>query len=185
MCIRTQKPLPKGTAEGGGLGEGLLGPHAHSRGLPQRPDRTGPPKPASCPHAATTHFAPPGVRKEIDDLREPRLWVGPLVRDWIGVFQRTLIFGASRGCNLGRNSKLFKSRILAILGARPDPQNDLFPTLDKIRKLTAIQRAATFTWLQSGRHFQFKFFWLDQTSTTKLFWKWPLRLDKTSTTKWP
>ena len=39
MGIRTQKPLPKGPAEGGARGEGLLGPYAHSRGLR---DRTGP-----------------------------------------------------------------------------------------------------------------------------------------------
>ncbi len=32
-----------------------MGPYAHSRGLR---DRTGPPQPASSPHAATTHLAP-------------------------------------------------------------------------------------------------------------------------------
>ncbi len=53
--VRTQKPLPKGLAFGGALGEGLVGPSAHRRGLR---DRTGPPRPASTPHIATTHVAP-------------------------------------------------------------------------------------------------------------------------------
>ncbi len=57
MSIRTPQPIPEGPAEGPALGEGLLGPYAHRRGLR---DRTGPPKPASTPHFATTHFAAPG-----------------------------------------------------------------------------------------------------------------------------
>ena len=59
LGIRTQKPLPKAPARGGGLVEGLLGPYAQRRSLR---DRTGPPKPASSPHFANTHFAPTGFK---------------------------------------------------------------------------------------------------------------------------
>ena len=54
MGMRTQKPHPKGPAEGGALGEGLLGPYAHRRGLR---DRTGPPKRPRPPIRRTTQLA--------------------------------------------------------------------------------------------------------------------------------
>jgi hypothetical protein len=59
MGIRTPQPPPQGPRLRRGLGEGRLGPYAHRRGLR---DRTRPPKSASTPHVATTHFAPPGKK---------------------------------------------------------------------------------------------------------------------------
>ncbi len=60
MGVRTPQPPPKGPAEGRALGEGLRGPYANRRSLR---NRTGPPKPASTLHFATTHFAHPDQRK--------------------------------------------------------------------------------------------------------------------------
>ena len=62
-----KKPLPEAPAEGGALGEGLKGPYAHRR------CQAGPPKPASTPHFATTHFAPPGKLRD----NSAELWCTP------------------------------------------------------------------------------------------------------------
>ena len=51
--LGTQKPIPKGPAFGGALGEMLVGPYSHSRG---NRSRTGPPQAASPPHFAITHL---------------------------------------------------------------------------------------------------------------------------------
>ncbi len=52
--IRTPQPRPKGAATGWAVGVGVRGPFAKRRG---HRARTGPQKPASTPHFATTHFA--------------------------------------------------------------------------------------------------------------------------------
>ena len=44
-----QQPLPKGPAEGGGRGEGFLGPYAHSRGLRDRTRPLYQPRPSILP----------------------------------------------------------------------------------------------------------------------------------------
>ncbi len=49
MGIRTQRPLPKTLSEGGGLGEGLLGPYANSRASETGPDRQNWPRPPTPP----------------------------------------------------------------------------------------------------------------------------------------
>ncbi len=55
MGIRTQKPLPKGPAFGGALGEGLRGPYAHRRGGPDRQNGLAP------PYAAPPMWRPPNL----------------------------------------------------------------------------------------------------------------------------
>ena len=51
--LGTQKPIPKGPAFGGALGEMLVGPYSHSRGSRSR---TGRPQAASLPHFAITRI---------------------------------------------------------------------------------------------------------------------------------